>query len=54
MSYLFYFEDGQGNVLDEDGNDAMNITENEDPYKLDELTSYSAYIAARDKFMMEV
>ncbi|KAI7900650.1 uncharacterized protein BX663DRAFT_517124, partial [Cokeromyces recurvatus] len=54
MSNSLYFEDGQGNVLDEDGNDPMDITENEDPYKLDELTSYSAYIAARDKFMMEV
>ena len=40
--------------MDEDGNDTMNIIENEDPYKLDELTtSYSNYIAARDKFMME-
>ncbi|KAI9254711.1 hypothetical protein EDC94DRAFT_662224 [Helicostylum pulchrum] len=25
MSYSFYFEDGQGNVMDEDGNDPMDI-----------------------------
>ncbi|CEP17123.1 hypothetical protein [Parasitella parasitica] len=54
MSSSFHFKDGQGNVLDEDGNDSMDITQNEDPSKLDELTSYSAYIAVRDKFMMEV
>ncbi|KAI8646643.1 hypothetical protein BD408DRAFT_318989, partial [Parasitella parasitica] len=54
MSYSFYFEDGQGNVLDEDGNDPMDITGNDDPYKLEELASYSAYIEAREKGMMEV
>ncbi|GAA5810908.1 hypothetical protein MFLAVUS_004336 [Mucor flavus] len=43
MSYSFYFEDGQGNVMDEDGNDPMDITGNDDPYKLEELASYSAW-----------
>lgn len=54
MSYAFYFEDGQGNVVDEHGNDPMDITDSEDPYKLEELASYSAYIATRDKLVMEV
>lgn len=31
MSFSFYFEDGLGNVIDELGNDPMEITENEDP-----------------------
>lgn len=54
MSYAFYFEDGQGNVVDEHGNGPMDITDSEDPYKLEELASYSAYIATRDKLVMEV
>lgn len=40
--------------MDEDGNDPMDITGNEDLYKLEELASYSAYIEAREKVMMEV
>lgn len=39
--------------MDEDGNDPMDITGNEDPYKLENLP-YSAYIEASEKVMMEV
>ncbi|CEP12412.1 hypothetical protein [Parasitella parasitica] len=38
---MFYFEDGLGNVVDENGVDPMDITEDEDPFKLEELTSYT-------------
>ena len=54
MSYSFYFEDGQGNTLDENGNEPMDITGDEDPYKLEELASYSAYMEAREKVIMEL
>lgn len=51
MSFSFYFEDGLGNVVDEHGNDPMEITENEDPFKLEELSSYSTYVALRTKLV---
>ncbi|KAI8877926.1 hypothetical protein K501DRAFT_278022 [Backusella circina FSU 941] len=51
MSFSFYFEDGLGNVVDEHGNDSMEITENEDPFKLEELSSYSTYVALRTKLV---
>ncbi|KAI9476034.1 MAG: hypothetical protein EXX96DRAFT_620506 [Benjaminiella poitrasii] len=35
MSFSFYIEDDLGNVVDEHGNDPMEITENEDPFKLE-------------------
>ncbi|RCH81308.1 hypothetical protein CU098_002601, partial [Rhizopus stolonifer] len=53
MSYSFYFEDGRGNIMDENGNGPMDITGNEDPYKLGKLASYSAYMETREKVMME-
>ena len=34
MGFSFYIEDGLGNIVDEHGNDPMEITENEDPFKL--------------------
>lgn len=45
MDYSFYyFEDGQGNIVNENGEDPMEIAEDEDPFKLEELTSYTEYI----------
>lgn len=49
MSYSFYFEDGHGNVADENGDAPMDINEDEDPFKLEELTSHSAYVVLRNK-----
>lgn len=49
MSYSFYFEDGLGNVVDENEVDPMVITEDEDPFKLEELASYSKWVALRNK-----
>lgn len=48
MDYSFYFEDGQGNIVNENGEDPMEIAEDEDPFKLEELTSYTEYIALRN------
>ncbi|KAG0182695.1 hypothetical protein DFQ29_002825 [Apophysomyces sp. BC1021] len=45
MGFSFYFEDGLGNVIDENGNDPTDVTESEDPFKLEELSSYSTYVA---------
>ncbi|KAI8380459.1 hypothetical protein EDC96DRAFT_561068 [Choanephora cucurbitarum] len=54
MSYSFYFEDGQGNIINENGNDPMDNTYDEDPYKSEELACYSAYMEAREKVIMEL
>ncbi|KAI7901124.1 uncharacterized protein BX663DRAFT_562465 [Cokeromyces recurvatus] len=39
MSFTFYFKDGSGNIVDENGNDPMDIIEEENLFKLEELTS---------------
>ncbi|KAI8093947.1 hypothetical protein BDF21DRAFT_394432 [Thamnidium elegans] len=51
MSYTFYFEDGAGNIVNENGEEPMDITEDENPFKLEELTSYTEYLNARAKFL---
>lgn len=48
MDFSFYFEDGQGNIVNENGENPMEIAEDEDPFKLKELTSYTEYIALRN------
>ncbi|KAI7868545.1 hypothetical protein BDF14DRAFT_1694770, partial [Spinellus fusiger] len=48
MDFSFYFEDSQGNIVNENGEDPMEIVEDEDPFKLEELTSYTEYIALRN------
>ena len=48
MEFSFYFEDSQGNIVNENGEDPMEIAEDEDPFKLEELTSYTEYIALRN------
>lgn len=32
MSFTFYFEDGSGNIVDENGHDPMDIIEEENPF----------------------
>lgn len=51
MSYTFYVEDGAGNIVNENGEEPMDITEDENPFKLEELTSYTEYLNARAKFL---
>ncbi|GAA5803519.1 hypothetical protein HPULCUR_009001 [Helicostylum pulchrum] len=46
---LRLFEDGAGNIVHENGNGPMDITEEENPFKLEELASYSVYLAAKNK-----
>ncbi|KAL7332454.1 hypothetical protein PS15p_204498 [Mucor circinelloides] len=43
------FEDGAGNIVTENGKGPMDITEEENPFKLKELASYSVYLAAKNK-----
>lgn len=45
ISYQLPFEDEKGKVVDENGNDPMEV-----PFKLEELSSCSLYIATREKF----
>jgi len=43
-------EDGAGNIVNnENGNGPMDITEEENPFKLEELASYSVCLAAKNK-----
>lgn len=51
MGASFYLEEDLGNIVDEYGNDSMDITENEDLFKLEELSSCSTYIALRAKLV---
>lgn len=51
MSYKFYFEDGAGNIVDENGEDPMDIIEDRDPFKLEELTSYTEYLTLRAQLL---
>lgn len=50
-SFSFYFEDGLGNVVDEHGNDPIEITENNYPFKIEELSSYNTYVSLRTKLV---
>lgn len=45
MSYQLLFEDEKGKVVDENGNDPMEV-----PFQLEELSSCSLYIETREKF----
>lgn len=38
------FEDGQGNVFDESGNEAMDWDEEVDPHNLENLTNLTRYL----------
>lgn len=51
MSYKFYFEDGAGNIVDKNGEDPMEIVEDRDPFKLEELTSYTEYLTLRAQLL---
>jgi hypothetical protein len=51
MSFPFYFENGLRNIVNEDGNDSIDVTENENPFKLQELNSYRNYVALRTKLV---
>lgn len=39
----FYYEDGQGSIADEQGNEAMDYEEETDPYNVTSLLTASQY-----------
>lgn len=51
MGVWFYLEVDLGNIVDEYGNDSMDITENKELFKLEELSSYSTFVALRAKLV---
>ena len=43
MSAIFLYEDGQGKIYDQSGNDAMDVEEDVNPYHLETLTNVRHY-----------
>ncbi|OAD70135.1 hypothetical protein PHYBLDRAFT_60034 [Phycomyces blakesleeanus NRRL 1555(-)] len=43
MSAIFLYEDGQGKIYDQSGNNAMNVEEDVNPYHLETLTNIRHY-----------
>ena len=43
MTTRFYYENGQGKLVDEEGNDAMDWVEEATPFQLETLTRISEY-----------
>lgn len=41
MSINFFYEDGRGNIVDEQGHEAMDLEEEADPYSLGTLMTLS-------------
>lgn len=54
MSSSFYYEDGQGKIADEQGNEAMDYEEEFDPYNISSLMTASQYRHHRGCFPTEV
>ncbi|CAO3702266.1 unnamed protein product [Rhizopus stolonifer] len=42
---------GAGNIVNENGEEPMDIAEDENSFKLEELTSYTEHLNARAKFL---
>ncbi|KAG2214156.1 hypothetical protein INT45_002646 [Circinella minor] len=53
MSNNFFYKDGQGKIVDEEGNEAMDIEEDIDPYNLGTLMTLTQYHSFRDRFPTE-
>lgn len=49
MTLNFYYEDGQGNVVDENGNEPMDADESDDGIRLENLTNMTSYLACQNK-----
>jgi hypothetical protein len=47
MSTYSFYEDGQGKIFDERGNDAMEWVEDVDPFHLETLTTFQKYKQAQ-------
>jgi hypothetical protein len=50
MNSNFFYEDGQGNTLNEQGDETMNLVEEVDPYNVDTLLTLSQYRAFQNRF----
>lgn len=53
MSINFFYEDGRGIIVDEQGNEAMDLEEEVDPYNLGTLMTLSQYRAYQSRFPIE-
>ncbi|KAI9493250.1 hypothetical protein BDB00DRAFT_907518 [Zychaea mexicana] len=53
MNTHFFYEDGQGNIIDEQGNEAMDIEEEIDPYNLATLMTLAQYRSFQEQFHTE-
>ncbi|KAG1139223.1 hypothetical protein G6F38_009988 [Rhizopus arrhizus] len=53
MNNNFFYEDGQGRILDEQGNDAVEWEEEVDPYNFGTLLTLSQYRAFQSRFPTE-
>ncbi|KAI9483953.1 MAG: hypothetical protein EXX96DRAFT_632653 [Benjaminiella poitrasii] len=53
MSNNFFYKDGQGRILDEQGNNAVGWEEEVDPYNLGTLLTLSHYRAFQNRFPTE-
>ncbi|CAO3700938.1 unnamed protein product [Rhizopus stolonifer] len=52
MSNNFFYEDGHGNIADEQGNDAMDYEEEVDPFSTSSLMT-SRYRLIQERFLIE-
>ncbi|KAI9277884.1 hypothetical protein BY458DRAFT_545610 [Sporodiniella umbellata] len=53
MSNNFFYEDGQGNVVDEQGNETIDLEEEVDPFNLGTLMTITQYRSYQDHFPAE-
>lgn len=53
MSNNFFYEDGQGNIVDEQGNETMDLEEEVDPFNLGTLMTITQYRCYQDRFPAE-
>lgn len=54
MSNSFYYEDGKGNIADEQGNEAMDYGEELDPFNNTSLLRASRYRLHRDRLPLKL
>ncbi|KAI8639547.1 hypothetical protein BD408DRAFT_263899 [Parasitella parasitica] len=53
MSNNFFYEDGQGNIVDEQGNETMDLEEEVDPFNLGTLMTITQHRSYQDRFPAE-
>lgn len=53
MSSNFFYKDGKGNIVGENGNEAMDFEVEFDPYNLGILFTLTQYRSSRNRFLAE-